>query len=227
MVLRPNASPFFYMEKVMTNLHLRESELGKRWGLSPKTLQRWRTENRGPAYLKLSKRVTYAMEDIVAYEASQKRVCENSHAFAVQQAANPVSTEASDSSVQADTQAGTGEPTASAFITDAEAARATKLPKYYFTNADKRAEMEIPHYLVGKLVRFKLEEIRQWAALKTQRCLVKPSAMDRIAAIFENAKSRTETPAPASMVSVQVDTRPSKMTLKEALRLKNNDVALD
>ena len=71
------------MEKVMTNLHLNEIELGRRWGVSPKSLQRWRTENRGPAYLKLSKRVTYAMEDIVAYEASQKRVCENSHAFAV------------------------------------------------------------------------------------------------------------------------------------------------
>ena len=107
----------------MINLHLNESELGKRWGLSPKTLQRWRTENRGPAYLKLSKRVTYAMEDIVAYEASQKRVCENSHAFAVQNVANPVSTEALNSSVQADTQAGMGEPTDSAFITDAEAAR--------------------------------------------------------------------------------------------------------
>lgn len=211
----------------MTNLHLRESELGKRWGLSPKTLQRWRTENRGPAYLKLSKRVTYAMEDIVAYEASQKRVCENSHAFAVQHAANPISVDASDSSIQADTQAGMGEPTDSAFITDAEAARATKLPKYYFTNADKRAEMEIPHYFVGKLVRFKLEEIRQWAALKTQRCGIKPSAMDRIAAIFQNAKSKTETPASASMVSVQVDTGPSKMTLKEALRLENNDAALD
>ena len=211
----------------MTNLHLNEIELGRRWGVSPKSLQRWRTENRGPAYLKLSKRVTYAMEDIVAYEASQKRVCENSHAFAVQQAANPVSTEALNSSVQADTQAGTGEPTASAFITDAEAARATKLPQYYFTNAAKRAEMEIPHYLVGKLVRFKLEEIRQWAALKTQRCLVKPSAMDRIAAIFNNAKPRTETPAPASMVSVQVDTGPSKMTLKEALRLKNSDAVPD
>jgi hypothetical protein len=223
----PECGSHFYLEKVMTNLHLNEIELGKRWGVSPKSLQRWRTENRGPAYLKLSKRVTYAMEDIVAYEAIQKRVCENSHALAVQHAANPVSAEALNSNIQAGTQAGTGEPTASTFITDVEAARATKLPQYYFTNAAKREEMEIPHYLVGKLVRFKLEEIRQWAALKTQRCLVKPSAIDRIAAIFENAKSRTETPVSACMVSVQVDTGPSKMTLKEALRLKNSDAALD
>jgi predicted DNA-binding transcriptional regulator AlpA len=38
---------------------LNENELAQRWGLSPKTLQRWRSEGRGPRYLKLSKRVSY------------------------------------------------------------------------------------------------------------------------------------------------------------------------
>ena len=206
----------------MTDLHLNEIELGKRWGVSPKTLQRWRMEDRGPAYIKLSKRVTYAMEDIVAYEASQKRVCENSHAFAVQHAADRVNADSSNRSIQAVAQPGMYEPTASPFITDAEAARATKLPKYYFTNAAKRIEMEIPHYLVGKLVRFKLEEIRQWAASETQRYQVKPSAMDRIAAIFEKANASSVTPDGSSVVSVTVDTGPAKMTLKEALRFKNS-----
>ena len=37
---------------------LNENELAQRWGLSPKTLQRWRSEGRGPRYLKLSKRVS-------------------------------------------------------------------------------------------------------------------------------------------------------------------------
>ena len=36
---------------------LNENELAQRWGVSPKTLQRWRSEGRGPRYLKLSKRV--------------------------------------------------------------------------------------------------------------------------------------------------------------------------
>ena len=52
------------MKKVAINEH----ELAERWGLSPKTLQRWRSEGRGPRYLKLSKRVTYLMEEILAYE---------------------------------------------------------------------------------------------------------------------------------------------------------------
>jgi DNA-binding XRE family transcriptional regulator len=48
----------------MTKLNLTETELAQRWGISPKTLQRWRSENLGPSYLKLSKRVTYPVEDI-------------------------------------------------------------------------------------------------------------------------------------------------------------------
>lgn len=47
---------------------LSETELAQRWGVSPKTLQRWRTEGRGPKYLKLSKRVTYPLEAIMEYE---------------------------------------------------------------------------------------------------------------------------------------------------------------
>ena len=47
---------------------LSETELAQRWGVSPKTLQRWRTEGRGPKYLKLSKRVTYPLEAVTEFE---------------------------------------------------------------------------------------------------------------------------------------------------------------
>jgi predicted DNA-binding transcriptional regulator AlpA len=47
---------------------LSEIELAQRWGVSPKTLQRWRTEGRGPRYLKLSKRVTYQLDVVTDYE---------------------------------------------------------------------------------------------------------------------------------------------------------------
>ena len=49
---------------------LSENELAQRWGVSPKTLQRWRSEGRGPHYLKLSKRVTYPIEIVTEYERS-------------------------------------------------------------------------------------------------------------------------------------------------------------
>ncbi|MFZ2738057.1 MAG: helix-turn-helix domain-containing protein [Burkholderiaceae bacterium] len=53
---------------------LSEIELAQRWGVSPKTLQRWRSEGRGPHYLKLSKRVTYPLETVTEYEHSALHV---------------------------------------------------------------------------------------------------------------------------------------------------------
>ena len=47
---------------------LNENELAQRWGLSPKTLQRWRSDGRGPRYLKLSKRVSYPLESVIEFE---------------------------------------------------------------------------------------------------------------------------------------------------------------
>ncbi len=47
---------------------LNENELAQRWGLSPKTRQRWRSEGRGPRYLKLSKRVSYPLESVIEFE---------------------------------------------------------------------------------------------------------------------------------------------------------------
>ena len=49
---------------------LNENELAQRWGVSPKTLQRWRSEGRGPRYLNLSKRVSYPLEAILDFEYS-------------------------------------------------------------------------------------------------------------------------------------------------------------
>jgi len=47
---------------------LNENELAQRWGLSPKTLQRWRSEGRGPRYLKLSTRVSYPLDSVIEFE---------------------------------------------------------------------------------------------------------------------------------------------------------------
>lgn len=47
---------------------LNENELAQRLGLSPKTLQRWRSEGRGPRYLKLSKHVSYPLEAVIEFE---------------------------------------------------------------------------------------------------------------------------------------------------------------
>lgn len=42
--------------------YLNEGELAHRWGLSPKTLQRWRSEGVGPVFVKFSRRVAYPLQ---------------------------------------------------------------------------------------------------------------------------------------------------------------------
>lgn len=51
--------------------HLSEKLLARRWGLSHRTLERWRREGRGPGYLKIVGRIVYRLGDIEAYEAAQ------------------------------------------------------------------------------------------------------------------------------------------------------------
>lgn len=57
----------------MTGLahHFNQVELGRRWRISHRTLERWRWLKQGPRYLKIGGRVVYRLEDIEAYEAEQ------------------------------------------------------------------------------------------------------------------------------------------------------------
>ena len=54
-----------------------ETELARRWSVSIKTLQRWRSEERGPPYIKLSKAVRYPVDEIVAYEQAIRQGISN------------------------------------------------------------------------------------------------------------------------------------------------------
>ena len=54
--------------------HLNQIELSRRWTVSPRTLERWRWLNEGPAYLKIGGRVVYRLDDVEAFEAQQVRV---------------------------------------------------------------------------------------------------------------------------------------------------------
>ncbi|MGE3624227.1 MAG: helix-turn-helix transcriptional regulator [Bdellovibrionales bacterium] len=52
----------------METIHLNQYELAKRWRMSQRTLERWRWQDIGPAYLKLGMRVVYRLEDVEAFE---------------------------------------------------------------------------------------------------------------------------------------------------------------
>lgn len=53
--------------------HLNQTELSRRWGLSPRTLERWRWIGSGPAWLKVGGSVRYRIEDIEQFEQNGLR----------------------------------------------------------------------------------------------------------------------------------------------------------
>jgi hypothetical protein len=48
--------------------HLDQKDLAERWLISPRTLEAWRWQGRGPLYLKIGGRVVYRLADIEAFE---------------------------------------------------------------------------------------------------------------------------------------------------------------
>jgi hypothetical protein len=61
---------------------LDEYELAARWGLSVKTLRRWRQHQLGPVFCKLGARVTYLITEIEAFEQRQARYSTSARAGA-------------------------------------------------------------------------------------------------------------------------------------------------
>lgn len=53
--------------------HLNEQELADRWNISVRTLQRWRSIKKEPAFLKLGSRVVYRLVDVEACEEALRR----------------------------------------------------------------------------------------------------------------------------------------------------------
>jgi predicted DNA-binding transcriptional regulator AlpA len=59
---------------VETPTHINQRQLAKRWGVSERSIERYRTEGTGPCYLKINGRVVYSVIDVEAWEQSRKRL---------------------------------------------------------------------------------------------------------------------------------------------------------
>ncbi len=53
--------------------NLNQNELAKRWDLSPRTLERWRTKGLGPKFLKVGARCIYPLREVESFEATRLR----------------------------------------------------------------------------------------------------------------------------------------------------------
>ena len=57
----------------MQPVFLNQTELARRWGISPRTLERWRWLGEGPAFVKIGGHVAYRLEDVEAFEVANLR----------------------------------------------------------------------------------------------------------------------------------------------------------
>jgi predicted DNA-binding transcriptional regulator AlpA len=51
-----------------------QNELAKRWHISEATLERWRSQRKGPQFLRLGGQVRYRLADVEAYELEKLEV---------------------------------------------------------------------------------------------------------------------------------------------------------
>ena len=52
------------------HVYLVTEQLARRWQVSPRTLERWRYEGKGPAWTQIGGRVLYSLALVKAYEAA-------------------------------------------------------------------------------------------------------------------------------------------------------------
>jgi len=70
-ISRPSGNPPqtpFQQPQATASVAFNEHELATRWGLSVKTLRRWRQQQLGPVFCKLGSRVVYLITDVEAFE---------------------------------------------------------------------------------------------------------------------------------------------------------------
>jgi hypothetical protein len=68
---KPNSTTATHSQPVR---HLYQEDVARRWGVSPRTLERWRWEKKGPPYLKIGRHIVYRVEDIEMYESQHMQM---------------------------------------------------------------------------------------------------------------------------------------------------------
>ncbi len=44
--------------------------LARRWKITPRTLERWRADGKGPRFVRIGRHIRYRQSDVLAFEAS-------------------------------------------------------------------------------------------------------------------------------------------------------------
>jgi len=170
-------------EPVITYPVLDETQLSSRWNLSPKTLQKWRSEGIGPPAWHLNRSIRYLLMEVEAFER-KAQVTWRSNAARSLSESSPTAREDAIEQVMQQRPARRDQVLYSAKDTVA----ITGLPGYWISQSKERLRLGIPCYRIanGDVIRFSIEELFRWEVHHLRLCR---SNVDTDADVLQSASS--------------------------------------
>ncbi|HOC09978.1 MAG TPA: hypothetical protein PKH84_00015 [Thermomonas sp.] len=154
-------------EPVITYPVLDENQLSSRWNLSPKTLQKWRSEGIGPPAWHLNRSVRYLLMEVEAFER-KARVTWKSPTGRPLSESSPTARE--DAIKQMMQKRATRRD--QVFYSAKDVVDITGLPGYWIHQNQERLRLGIPFYRIanGDVIRFSIEELFLWEMHHLRPC---------------------------------------------------------
>ena len=146
---------------------LNEVQLSSRWNLSPKTLQRWRSEGIGPPAWHISRSVRYLMMEVEAFERKAQVTWKSSAGRALSES-SPTAREDAIGQMMQQRPARRDQ----IFYSAKDLVDITGLPAHWLHQNQERLRLGIPFYKLanGDLIRFSLEEVFRWEVHHLHPC---------------------------------------------------------
>ncbi|MCT9072804.1 MULTISPECIES: helix-turn-helix transcriptional regulator [Burkholderiaceae] len=146
---------------------LNETQLCSRWNLSPKTLQRWRSEGIGPPAWHIGRSVRYLLMEVEAFERKAQVTWRSSAGRALSESSPTAREDAIEQMMQQ--RPGRRDQI---FYSAKEVADITGLPAHWLHQNQERQRLGIPFYRManGDVIRFSIEEVFRWEVHHLRPC---------------------------------------------------------
>ena len=154
-------------EPVITYPVLDENQLSLRWNLSPKTLQKWRSEGIGPPAWHLNRSIRYLLMEVASFER-KARVTWKSPAGRPLSESSPTAREDAIGQMMQKRP----ERRDRVFYSAKDVVDITGLPGYWIHQNQERLRLGIPFYRIanGDVIRFSIEELFLWEMHHLRPC---------------------------------------------------------
>ncbi len=146
---------------------LNETQLCSRWNLSPKTLQRWRSEGIGPPAWHIGRSVRYLLMEVEAFERKAQVTWKSSAGRALSESSPTAREDAFEQMMQQQPRR-----REQIFYSAKKVADITGLPAHWLTQHQERLRLGIPFYRManGDVIRFSIEEVFRWEVHHLRPC---------------------------------------------------------